>query len=75
MVPVLGLFATAAVVGIGAAIGWRLARDHVMPLVAPGNDAPGGRARRPQIIDADYVDVTGTAAPDGAEAPQGRARR
>ena len=72
MVPVLGLFATAAVVGIGAAIGWRLARDHVMPFVAPGADAPGARANRPQIIDADYVDVTGRSASDGAEAPRGR---
>ena len=67
MVPVLGLFATAAVVGIGAAVGWRLARRHVMPFLGGRDGAAGEATARPKVIDADYVDVTGRSAAERAE--------
>ncbi len=71
MVPVLGLFATAAVVGIGAAVGWRLARNHLPQFLNGREPATGEGTKRPRVIDADYVDVTDADGPEAAV----RARR
>ena len=38
MAPLVGVFAVATVAGFGAAIGYRVARDVVVPLVARGSD-------------------------------------
>ena len=59
MLPVVGLFWTAAVVGAGAALGWRLAKHQLKPLVDAFNEPPETAAKQPLVIDADYVDVTG----------------
>ncbi len=38
MAPLVGVFAVATVAGFGAALGYRVARDVVVPLVARGSD-------------------------------------
>ena len=69
MVPLVGVFAAAAVAGAGVMVGWRLARDHLLPSLAAkkGRDAngDGGHAK---VIEADYVDLTD-------RSPKGAGRR
>ncbi|MCB9948777.1 MAG: hypothetical protein H6842_13320 [Rhodospirillaceae bacterium] len=58
MAPLVGLFAAAAVAGAGAAVGWRLVRDHLLPAVSGGRPKARRGGEGGQVIEGDYVDVT-----------------
>ena len=59
MVPLVGVFAAAAIAGAGAMVGWRLARDHLLPnLTAKKGRDTHGAGGRAKVIEAEYVDLT-----------------
>ena len=59
MMPLVGVFAVAAVAGAGAIVGWRLARDYLLPNIgarrAHGENSDEQSAK---IIETEYMDVT-----------------
>lgn len=66
MAPLVGLFAAATIAGAGAALGWRLVRDHLLPAVGATRKEGRNGNGEGQVIDAEYVDVTDGRGPAGA---------
>ena len=59
MMPLVGVFAAAAIAGAGAMLGWRLARDHLLPHSGTRRRQNSGDDDHPSaVIEADYVDLT-----------------